>query len=63
MLGSEGEEGRRQERRRQEVGKELYSGDGVGEGRVIWLYSYFERALVSDNVDVDVDSNPCSVCC
>ena len=28
---------------------------------VIWLYSYFERAIVSDSVDVD--SNPCSVCC
>lgn len=22
------------------LGRELYSGDGVGEGRVIWLYSY-----------------------
>ena len=27
----------------------------------IWLYSYFERVIVSDSVDVD--SNPCSVCC
>ena len=41
------------------LGRELYSGDGVGEGRVIWLYSYFERAIVSDSVDVD--RNPCSV--